>query len=469
MIEQLDRTQAPPAGPAPQVDLGEYQSFTLPNGMRVIIVENHRFPMVSAQVRFDIPPILQGEKAGYHDLLGELLTSGTINRSKQRIDELVDGCGAKFNGNGEGLHVSCLSKYFPRMLDLIQDVVLHASYPEDEFQKAKTRSASQISARADEPDQIAEVVGHALTFGKHHPYGEVATEATLARVERSDLQHFHHRFFRPEKGYIVLVGDITVKDAHSMAEGAFSAWNGARGAKAHDHTGHEVVQGPGPITQVPTKRVAFVDRAGSAQSVIKVVFPVDLKPNDPMALHAQVLNTILGGGVFNARLMQNLREDKGYTYGAYSSLDPDRWAGSFSAGCSVRNEVTNDAVAQIMKEIRGMKEAPVTEAELALAKSYMAGSFARSLEDPRTVARFALNTFLYDLPENHYETYLERLSVIGIADIQAAAERFLHPEHATILVVGDKQEVMGTLVDLTPSGKVLEFDINGDPVPTSAG
>lgn len=471
MTAQVDRTKAPPAGPAPEVHLGDHKSFLLDNGMRVIIVENHKIPIVTAQVRFDIPPIMQGDIAGYQDLVGELLTSGTARHTKEQIDELVDGLGAQLVGSSDGVYASSLKRNFPQVMDLLFDVVSSANFPSDEFEKAKTRTLSQIGARADDPDQIASVVGHALTFGKNYPYGEVTTEATMGKADRDDVYQYYRYFFQPKQGYLVLVGDITAKEGEDMAKKYFGSWKGADVPVTKDEQGHDVVKDLGPIIPAGEQprlpkdvRVAFVDRPGSAQSVIKVVFPEYLKPNDPMATQAQVLNTILGGGVFNARLMQNLREDKGYTYGAYSSLDADRWCGSFSAGCSVRNDVTDSAAVQIMDEITKMRTSPVTADELALAKSNMAGGFARALEDPRTVARFALNTYLNDLPEDHYENYLKRLDKVSVGDVEKAAERFMHPDSAIILVVGDKEKVAETLKPLSTSGQVIFYDVNGDRV-----
>ncbi len=472
MTAQVDRTKAPSAGPAPEVHLGKYKTSVLPNGMRLIIVENHRTPVVSAQVRFDIPPVLQGDITGMQELAGELLTSGTARYGKEELDERVDGLGAQLMGSSNGLFASSLKKNFPALMELVHEVVTNATYPGAEFEKARTRLLSQVQARSDDPDQIAEVVGHALTFGKAHPYGEVATEASLRKLARNNVHAYYRHFFQPEQGYLVLVGDITAAEGEQLANNLFGGWNGADVPMTKDAQGHVVVQDLGPVLSANgmqpalprSLRVALVDRPGSAQSVIKVVFPVQIKPNDPMAIQAQVLNTILGGGVFNARLMQNLREDKGFTYGAYSSLDADRWCGSFSGGCSVRNAVTDSAVAELLKEIRHIQAGPVTADELALAKSYMAGSFARSLEDPRTVARFALNTFLNDMPADHYETYLKRLDAVTVADVQQAAQRFLHPDNCTVLVVGDKASVAGSLSTLAGANPVLDLDANGDIV-----
>jgi predicted Zn-dependent peptidase len=469
MNAQVDRTHAPAPGPAPVVDLGGHASFTLANGMRVIVVENHKIPIVSAQVRFDIPPVMQGDIAGYQDLVGELLTSGTTTHSKAQIDETVDGLGAQLNGTGNGIYASCLTKNFDQLLGLASEVVEHANYPEEEFDKSKTRMLSGIKARGDDPNEIAEVVGHALTFGKDFPYGEVTTTASMEKVTRDQVYAYYRYFFQPKNGYLVLVGDINEKEGKKLAEHYFGSWKGAEVPVTKDAQGHDVVKELGPIipagavpAAAPTTNVAFVDRPGSAQSVIKVVFPVDLKPNDPMAMQAQVMNTIFGGGVFNARLMQNLREDKAYTYGAYSQLDADRWAGSFSAGASVRTAVTDSAAVQIMAELERIRKAPVSADEISLAKSNMAGNFARALEDPKTIARFALNTYLNDLPADYYDTYLQRLDTVNIADVQQAAERFLKPAHATILVVGDKEKVGSTLASLSADGKVVYYDADGD-------
>lgn len=469
MIAQIDRTKAPAPGPPPQVRVAGSTNSTLPNGMRVIVVENHKLPMVSVQVRFDHPPIKQGGIAGYQDLVGELLTAGTAKRTKEQLDEVVDSLGAQLNGSSDGLFASSLKKNFPELMRLVQEVITAPAFDAGEFEKARTRYASGLKMRPEDPDQIAEAVARALTFSKNHPYGEVPTEATVARITRANLVAFYARFFRPEDGYLVFVGDITAAEAQGMASDLFGAWTGAKVESFTDAHGVENVKDLGPVAQADLqpaargpRQVCFVDRPGSAQSVIRVVFPVDLKPGDPDAISAQVLNTILGGGVFNARLMQNLREQHAFTYGAYSSIEPDRWCGSFSAGCSVRNAVTDSAVSELMGEIERMRAQPVTEAELELAKSYMAGSFGRSLEDPRTIARFALNTQLFGLAPDHYATYLQRLDTVSAATINAVAQRLLKPDNATVLVVGDKLEVANKLVPLSATKAVVYYDANGD-------
>ncbi len=470
MNAQVDRSEPPRPAPPPAVNVGKHSTFLLDNGMRVILVEDHRQPMVNMQVRFDIEPVMQRDKVGYLDLLGEMLAAGTAELDKEALDRRVDQLGGSLSTTSDGVYASCLKKNHDALLTLVQAVVTTPTFPEEEFQKARKRMLSGLQSRKDDPDAIADVVGRVLTYSKGYPYGEVPTEKTVATVERKHLEAYYKRYFRPEMGYLVLVGDLTEQEARAAAEKRFGAWRPAPVVSSVDAEGREVVDGLGPVTR-PAKtpkppkvrRVAMVDRPGAPQSVVRVLFPVELQPNDPMALAGQVMNTILGGGVFNARLMQNLREDKGYTYGAYSSLDPDKYCGHFSAGASVRTEVTDSAAAEMIFELEHMRLNGVKADELALAKSYMAGSFARSLEDPRTVARFALNTYLYDLPKDHYTSYLKRLDTVRAESVKAAAERFLHPDNATVLVVGDMERVGNKLVPLSFERGLMQLDENGDP------
>jgi len=471
MNAQIDRSKVPQPGPAPDVNMAGSTSFTLGNGMRVIVVENRKLPLVSVQVRVDIPPIVQGARAGFVDMMGELLGAGTSKRSKVELDEAVDRLGANFSTSNDGVFIGGLRKHVETMLDIASDVTMGATFPDAEFEKTRTRYLSSIQQRKSDPDAIAEAVGRSATFGRTHPYGEVTTEVSLKVISPGDVRAYYDHFFRPDQAYLVFVGDITVKEAKKWSKKYFGKWK-AKGPKVKpSETGELAIDGLGtvrtllrPTTPGGNRRVVLVDRPGAAQSVIRVSFPLNLEPRDLRALNAQVMNTILGGGVFNARLMQNLREDKGFTYGAYSSLESDRFNGSFTASVSVRTDVTDSAVTEIINEIERLREAPVTQEELDLAKKFMAGSFARSLEDPRTVARFALNTFLNTLEDDHYATYLKRLDAVTLEDVQAAALAFLHPENAVIFVVGDKEKIQKGLVPLSKQANlpIMQVDENGD-------
>jgi zinc protease len=471
MNAQIDRSSPPSPGPAPIVQMAGHTSFSLSNGLKVIVVENHKLPLVSIQLRFDIPPVVQGERAGYVDMVGDLLATGTTTRNKAELDEAVDRIGANFSTANDGVFITGLRKNLDEMLAIASDVVKSPTFPADEFEKVRTRYLSSIQQRRSDPDAIAEVVGRSVTFTPTHPYGEVMTEKSLSKIEPVHIQSYYQRFFRPELGYLVFVGDITAKEAKKLAKAAFGKWKTPNTVLSKNDDGSEEVKGLGtvhylkkPRTATGTRRVMLVDRPGAAQSVIRVSFPLDLQPRDIRALNAQVMNTILGGGVFNARLMQNLRENKAFTYGAYSNLESDRFNGSFTASVSVRTEVTDSAVTEIIKELERLRNEPVTAEELDLAKKYMAGSFARSLEDPRTAARFALNTYLNGLEKDHYATYLQRLEAVTLADVQAAATAFLHPDNATIFVVGDKEKIQEGLIPLSMQTNmpIQQLDENGE-------
>jgi predicted Zn-dependent peptidase len=229
--------------------------------------------------------------------------------------------------------------------------------------------------------------------------------------------------------YLVIVGDISPEEAKTQAQKYFGTW-----AK-----GNVVGVKYKTPAEPSANQVAFVPVPGAVQSVIDVTYPIQLKPGTQEAITANVLNNILGGSGFQARLMQNLREDKAYTYGAYSSIDADEFVGSFSAGASVRNEVTDSSIVQFLYEMERMVNEPVADSTLSVVKNIMTGSFARSLERPQTIANFAYNIEKYGLPKDYYETYLQKLNAITAADVQALAKKIIRPKNCYITVVGNKE------------------------------
>jgi predicted Zn-dependent peptidase len=470
---QLDRSLRPQPGPAPEVRLGEHSSFDLPNGMKVVVVENHKLPLVAVQLRFDVPPVAFDAKAGLAELFGELLATGTANRGKAEIDLAVDRMGATLVTTPEGLYLNGVKRHLPAFMELAADIARNASFPEPEFQAALARARSSVKQRRDDPSAIAEVAARAVAFGRTHAYGEVTTERSLAGLRASDLRAYHAYFFRPDRACLVLVGDLTVKEARDLAGAHFgkwkkpkTAWTGPTAGGVLDVPGLGLLRTPmRALTPSLDRRVYVVDRPGAPQSVVRVTFPLNLHPADVRALSAQVMNTILGGGVFNARLMQNLREDKGWTYGCYSTTEADRVNGLFTVSVSVRTEVTADAVREILRELERMRSEPVTAQELDLAKRYMAGAFGRGLEDPRTVARFAVNTWLNQLPKDHYATYLQRLEAITAQDVTDASRAFLRPEQASVLVVGDRKELWDKLrpIGLDRREPIQLLDVDAQP------
>jgi hypothetical protein len=265
-------------------------------------------------------------------------------------------------------------------------------------------------------------------------------------------KEYYNTYFKPNISYLVIVGDVTPARAKELSNKYFGDW------KKGEVPNHSIA------TPMPPQEttVDFVDKAGAVQSVINITYPINLKPGDADIIPGRVMNNILGSG-FSGRLFTNLREDKAYTYGAYSSLSSDELVGNFSANASVRNEVTDSAVTQFMLELNRMVNEPVTAEELELAKNSIAGSFARGLESPNTVASFALNTYRFNLDKDYYNKYLANLSKVDISDVQAMAKKYIRPENARIVVVGNMEEVADKLVPFSTTGKVNHYDFYGSP------
>ena len=447
------RSAAPNAGPARPIKIGTFEEFTLANGLKVIVVENHKLPQISYSLTIDRDPIMEREKAGLSYMAGSLLATGTTRKTKAEIDDAVDFIGGSLSTSATGGFASSLTKHTDKILSLFAEVLFEPSFPEAEFEKMKTQTLSGLQTEKDDPNAISGNVSNVLTYGKDHPYGEITNEITVSNITLDDCKAYYQNYFKPGSAYLVIVGDITAADARNKAEKYFGSWQGGKAPAAAYAT-------PKPVTKT---EVDFVDKAGAVQSVINVVHPVNLMPGHPDVIPSRVMNTILGSG-FSGRLFRNLREDKAYTYGAYSSLDSDKLVGEFSASASVRNAVTDSAVTEFLYELNKLRDEPVTKDELDLAKNFIAGGFARSLESPRTVANFALNMNMYNLPKDYFETYLQKLEAVTVQDVQNMAKKYIDPARARIVVVGNKDEVMDKLAkfDLA-DGKVQEYDIYGNP------
>ena len=451
LVAQIDRSKAPEPGPAPLIELGSYDLTKLDNGLTLIVVENHRLPLVSWNLTLDVDPIFEGRKAGYVDLAGSLMSTGTDSRTKAEIDESIDFIGARIGTSATGAYASSLSKHTDALLDVFADVILNPSYPQEELEKARKQALSGLQAGLTDPNSISSNLRAKVLFGGKHPYGEVETPESIEAIAREDLVNYHTTYFRPNVAYLVVVGDITMQAARAQVEERFGAWESAAIEDRYQ-----------PLPARPEgNQVCFADLPGAVQSVLQLTHVVDLKPGHPDAIAVSVMNSILGGGAFSGRLMQNLREDKAFTYGARSSMSTDPVAGRFTAYANVRNEVTDSAVVEFLYEIERMSTELVEAADLQTTLNYMTGSFARSLEQPETIARFALNTALYDLPEDYYATYLARLNAVTAEDVQRMAMTYLRPNNLYITVVGNRAEVASTLARFDSDGEITYYDAFG--------
>ena len=449
---QLDRSVQPKAGPAPVFNIPESVIFKLNNGITVILSENHKTPRFSFNLVMGSDPMLEKNKAGLSAVAGQLILSGTETMDKDQLDKAIDMMGVNFSADGNSIYASGLSKHKEKMLEILQNVVSSANFPESEFDRIVKQNESSLTMASSNADEIAQNVLSTVDFGRKHPYGEVMTKETLGNITRDDVVSYFKKEFTPNGAYLVVVGDVTQADITKLLQGSIEKWTGGEKSTAA-YTVENNNKG---------RRLIFVKKPGAVQSVIKVTFPFDMKPGDENQIRLNLMNQILGGGTFEAKLMQNLREDKAYTYGCYSKVDVDRYGSYFTTSGSFRNDVTDSAIVQILKEIESMKvDTSVSQAQLDLAKASAIGSFSRSLENPQTIARFALSIIQNNLDKDYYKNYLKKIDEVTLTDIQNMAKEYLAVDRSYIIVVGNG-DIADKLVQFDSDGKIEYLDAFGN-------
>lgn len=433
---QIDRSQPPVAGPEPEISIEKPQEFELKNGLKVLVVENHKLPRVSYSLRIDNKPIATGDKAGVESLLGSMLGNGTTSISKDEFNDEVDFLGANLNFGFSGGFASSLTKYSERILELLSDAAINPLLTEEEFQKEKDKLIEGLKADEKSSDAIAGRVGSALSYGTKHPYGEFVTEETINNVSFGDAVAFYEKYFNPNNAYLVVIGDVEYKDVKKQVKKYFNDWT-----KSVDVN----TTVPNPSPNVQYTQINFVDVPDATQSNLSITNNVNLKMSDKDYHAALITNNILGGGG-EGYLFKNLREDKGYTYGAYSRLGNNRYGASrFNATAKVRNEVTDSAVVEALKEIKRIRTELVDAQLLKDAKQKYIGNFVMALERPQTIANYALNIELNNLPEDFYSTYLQKIEDVTVEDIKRVANKYFQVDNLRIIVVGNGAEVLENL------------------------
>ncbi|MFD2514126.1 M16 family metallopeptidase [Pontibacter locisalis] len=447
----------PPPGPAPKIELGEYEHFTLKNGLKVYVVENHKMPVVSMSLVLDRDPILEGDKAGYVQAAGQMMRTGTKNRTKDQFDEQVDFIGANLGFSSTGFTASSLKKHLPTLLDLTTDALMNPKFTQEELDKIKKQMKANLAQSKDNPDAIASRTRNLVLYGESHPYGEIMTEETVDNITLQDIQNYYNTYYKPNIGYLAVVGDVKPKEVKKLLKKSFAKWEKG-----------EVKDVNYDLPKKPEQtQVVIVDRPSSVQSSLILTNPAELKPGAEDAVAASLMNNILGGGM-DSRLFKNLRETHGYTYGAYSSINNDEILGRFNASANVRNAVTDSAVVEFMKELNKMRNERVTDAELRDAKAYVMGSFGRGLENPATVAVYAINTARYGLPEDYYANYLKKVEAVTAEDVQRVAQKYIQPDNMYILAVGNAGEVADKLQKFDKDGKIDYYSTTGEKVDRAA-
>ena len=446
LIAQIDRSVQPQPKSAPKIQLEDPQTFTLSNGLKVLVVENHKLPRVRVQLLLDNPPVLEGEKAGVSSLTGALLGKGSSNISKDDFNEEVDFLGATISFSGQSAFASTLSRYFPRILELMAEAAFNPNFSQEEFEKEKERFIENLRSEEKDVSAVARRVQSALAYGTAHPYGEFVSIESLEKVTLQDVSDFYARYFSPDNAYLVLIGDLDIKTAKKLVKSHFKDWSS------------KLQNGPSysEASNLSEPTINFVDMPNAVQSEIVVQNLVSLKMSDPDYIPVLIANQILGGGA-EGRLFLNLREDKGYTYGSYSSVGTDKYSNArFRASAQVRNAVTDSAVVEILNEIKKIGAERVSEVDLKNAKEKYKGSFVRSLERPETVANFALNIETQGLSADFYENYLSRIDAVTAEEVQRVAQKYFKVDQARIVVVGKGSEVLPALEKMQFDSKPLK-------------
>jgi zinc protease len=469
VLAQPGQPQAPPstAGMVPKgkapvsndvlaVKLPHPREATLANGLRVMVLEDHRLPRISFQL------MIPGA-GGYHDPAAEvglsgftaqMMREGTATRSSQQISQALETMAAGLNvASGPSAMMATLSgnaltENFDRLFELAADVLINPSFPADEWDRLKTRTRAILTQQRTQPQFLAQERFSKVVFGDH-PGGRVsATPATLDAITRDAMVACHRTRFVPDHALIAFAGDITLAQARTLVESRLGAWKKAGTPKS------PVTD---PVAAGPTKGY-LITRPGSVQTSF-VVGAQSMTRTDPDYVALTVANRVLGGTM--GRLFRHLREEKGYTYGVGSFFTAPLHRGQWSASTSVRTEVTEAALNDLLADIDAMRTTPVPEKELNDAKRAIVAGFALSLESPEQLLDYYVQSWVYGLPADYWDSYPSRISAVTPAQAQAAASKYWDPSRLQIVAVGDAKitEIM------KKRGQLELYDADGKVVP----
>ncbi|MCX8524006.1 insulinase family protein [Chryseobacterium formosus] len=447
--QKIDLNAMPKPGPTPAINIAQPKTFQLKNGLTVMVVENNKLPRVNMSLSMDRQPYFEGNIAGVSEIMASQLDNGTTTLSKDEFNKKIDYLGASLGFSSAGASANSLSKYFPQVLTLMSDAIINPKFSAEEIETAKLRTIEGLKSEEKNASTIASRVSNALAYGKNTSRGEFETEESVKKITLADVQNVYKKYYAPDNAYLVIVGDVKFDQVKPMVEKAFSNWKKA-------DTKFAALE---PANNVAKTEINIVDVPSAVQSVVSVGNLTKLKMNDPNYFPATIANYILGGGG-EARLFMNLREKNGFTYGAYSSMTASKYSPDFSAEASVRNEVTDKAVKEFMNELNAIST--VKPEELANAKAKLKGSFIMALEQPATIARFALNQKVNNLPADFYTNYLKSIDKVTAADVSNAVKANVLPNQSRIFVAGKASDISEGLEKL--GYPVKYYDANANPV-----
>jgi zinc protease len=451
------RSQAPPPLPAHPITIPTPRELVLPNGLTVVVVEDNRLPIVSYRLAFRVggafdPPGLPG----LTDLLAGLLPEGTQSKTSREIADEVARIGASLSAGANSdytiVAASALAQFNEKILDLMADVVLNPSFPENEVELAKQNTKESLRQQRAQPSFLASEMVSRVIFGDH-PYSVVApTPESIDRSSRDEFVRFHQTKFVPNSAVFIVVGDVRHDDVVRQLEALFSTWQ----------RGEDLVT-DFPAPPVRTRRTAYlIDRRGSAQSNI-IIANSGITRTNPDYFPLLLMHTVLGANA-SSRLFMNLREEKGYTYGAYTNLDARRTAGTFRATAEVRTPVTGDSLKEFFYELNRIRNDRVSEKEIADAKSYLTGVFPIRLETQEGLTDQLVQIKMLRLPDDYLRLYRERVQAVTLDEIQQVAQKYVKPDEAAVIVVGDGAAVLDQMRPYCPDIEIYNTSGKRKPV-----
>ncbi len=454
---QIDRSKAPEAGPAPVVEFGDFEKFTLDNGLRVILVEDHDRPLVSVAINFIVDPYMQGDKTGESEFFGELWSKGTASRTAEQINNEVDFLGASFRTSSSSIGFTTLTKYTDKMMEILSDVLYNPTFPQEEMDKMQDQYLGLLQMSQSQPSSIISNIQTATVYPEGHSYSDIMTEATVKNITVDDCRAYYDKYIIPNSAIMIITGDMKLKEAKALCSKYLASWEAG-----------EVITFDDPAVNRPEGiEVVFSPKDGAVQSTIRMMAPITLTRDSEDLMALQIANGIYGGGGFDAKLFRNLRETHGWTYGAYSSVRPDEVSATFYAFGDVNANATDSSFVQMRQELQNMMDGDYTEDDLKKFKTMYAGDFSRSLESSDQIASYAYNIERYGLPADYYATYLQRLDALTLDDIRAVVAKYFDPDNMYWFCVGDPS-VIPALAAYDSDGVVVELDFEGKPIERKA-
>lgn len=454
----IDRSKEPAAAPDATFHPPDVKSATLPNGLEIYVAERPDLPKVVVQlaVRAGVVGDPAG-KSGTANFVARTITLGTRTRKALEIEDALGGLGTALNVNAgrefTSLDVDVLKRNLPSAMEILGDVALNPAFPAEEVERERKRILDGLAQDAKNPNALAARVRPMLVFGPEHPYGRPAKglPATVEKIGRGDLASFHASYFRPKGSAIIFAGDITLAEATELARRTFGGWSG--GAPPS-------IAIP-PARPAPVGKVYIVDRQDAAQTVVAQFVPAPAR-RTPDFDALSLADTVWGGG-FSGRLNLNLREDKGYSYGAFSNPALYREGGLWTGGAGVQTNKTKESVVEVVKEFKDLGGAkPISEKELDDARANRIRGYAQKFETLDNVAGAIAEAWWYGLPMTELARLPQGLSKTTLAEVNAAAKKYAVPERSSILLVGDLAKIEPGVKELNV-GEIVHLDAEGNP------